>query len=401
MPGSRAPETGGGPRRVAQADVAREAGVSRGLVSLTLSGSGQVSAASRERIRQAAQRLGYRVNTSAASLASGRSGLVGLVLPDLRNPFFDFLAQALQGAAREHGLTMLIILSPGDDEGRAAVDALVGMRVEGLVLVSPAMGAPAIRALGRDTPVCLVGRMDVGGAIDTVRLDEAAAATVVVDHLAAAGAQRLVYVAPPSVQDTNAAERGGALARAADEAGMPFYVVVDGTDRTDGTPDPDSTQRTDGAAARGGGTDSPLRRALVAARAAGAGRTGVVVHNDVIALDALAVLAGLGGRVPLVSYDDTFLARREEFSLASVEQPVAAMARDAIGFLCQRSGRDPVAGLSAAQALAMPARNVTVWPRCWRSGALRRPRVPDRRSQSPAAARRRLPADISSPSTLP
>ncbi|VEG27481.1 LacI family DNA-binding transcriptional regulator [Actinomyces howellii] len=342
MPDVQAPAPGGGVRRVTQADVAREAGVSRGLVSLALSGSTQVSAASRERIVEAARRLGYRVNATAASLASGRSGLIGLVLPDLRNPFFDFLAQALQEAAGQRGLTVLIVLSRGEGEGQEAVDALVGMRVEGLILVSPAMGASAIRALGREMPVCLVGRMDVGGSVDTVRLDEAAAAVAVVEHLAGVGAQRLVYVSPASGQDPNAAERGGALARAADEAAMPFHVVVDGPQ----------------------GAASDLRRALAATRAAGAGRTGVVAHNDVIALDALAVLAGLGDRVPLVSYDDTFLARREEFSITSVEQPVAAMARDAVGFLCQRSGRDPAGGpgLSAAQALAAKGRNVTVAP---------------------------------------
>lgn len=185
MAGSRERSARGGGRRVIQADVARRAGVSRGLVSLALSGSELVSEASRERIEAAVRDLGYRVNVTASSLASGRSGTIGLVLPNLRNPFF--LAQALQEAAGERSLTVLMTLAGGDDDGWAVSTTMVDMGVEGLVLVSPALRAESIRALGRDVPVCLVGHAEVGGCADTVRLDEADAARVVVEHLAAAG----------------------------------------------------------------------------------------------------------------------------------------------------------------------------------------------------------------------
>lgn len=363
MPRSRTPAPRSRGRRVTQADVAREAGVSRGLVSLALSGSELVSAASRERIAAAARHLGYRADASAASLASGRSGMVGLVLPDLRNPFFDFLAQALQEAARERGLTVLISLA-ADDGGRAAADTLLGLRVEGLVLVSPALGEATIRALGRDVPVCVVGHADVGGCVDTVRLDEAAAAETVVEHLVGAGARRLVYLAPLAEEDPNAFERGEALAGAARGAGLTLETVVDDSQGS-----------------------SALRRALWAAQ--GRGPAGVVAHNDVVALDALAVLGRQDRWVPLVSYDNTFLARREEFSLTSVEQPVSEMARDAVSLLCQRSGREAPGGGGSGEgrlgggglgeetsesgaaegevpaphgAFAMPARHVTVPP---------------------------------------
>ena len=68
-------------RAVTQEQVAREAGVSRGLVSMALAGSPRVAQATRDHILGTAARLGYRVNRSAAALASGRSGLIGLVLP--------------------------------------------------------------------------------------------------------------------------------------------------------------------------------------------------------------------------------------------------------------------------------------------------------------------------------
>ena len=75
-------------RNPTQADVARMAGVSRGLVSLALAGRPGVSSATRRRIQDAADRLGYSRDLSAASLATGSSPVLGIILPNLRNPFF-------------------------------------------------------------------------------------------------------------------------------------------------------------------------------------------------------------------------------------------------------------------------------------------------------------------------
>lgn len=333
-------------RSVTQAQVAREAGVSRGLVSLALAGSPKVAADTAERIREVAERLGYRVNRSAAALASGRSGLLGLVLPDLRNPFFDFIAVSLQQAAAARGLTLLITLASGPsapvaspasacgDDAVPAVPAaaspeavvgsgelpgvigiLLGMRVEGLLLVSPSLSDAQIRALGAQVPVCVIGRASPGGQVDTVRLDEVAAARAVVAHLAQAGASELIYLTPSASMDANSAERGQALGQAAREAGLGLSVVV----------------------AQGGNAAEVRERAEASGRAGR--RVGVVAHNDVVALDALAALRRGWLRAPLVSYDDTYLAQREEFSLTSVEQPAERMAAEAVRFLCERSGR--------------------------------------------------------------
>lgn len=323
-------------RAVTQADVAREAGVSRGLVSLALKGSPLVADATREHILAVAHRLGYRVNRTAASLASGRTGLIGLVLPDLRNPFFDFIADGLRLAAHDAGLSLVIAVAPGAQAGQEVLDTMLSMHVEGLVLVSPAMSDAAIRALAEDTAVCVIGRASAGGQVDTVRLDEEAAAVAVVDHLRQAGATRLAYLTPTVQDDPNSSERGRALRAAAAAAGVELESVLAGHDAA-----------------------GHLRGAV--SRALGAGeRLGVVAHNDVVALDALAVLRPLTAWTPLVSYDDTYLARREEFSLSSVEQPTEAMARDAIRFLCERSGRTaPEEGVDGA---AGPGRNVTVAP---------------------------------------
>ena len=101
-----------------QSDVARLAGVSRGLVSLALSGSPMVAEDSRRRILAAAEELGYTRDLGAATLAAGRSQVLGVVLPDLRNPFFEDLIDALQ--RRAHGAADL---GGGGVETRAVLHA--------------------------------------------------------------------------------------------------------------------------------------------------------------------------------------------------------------------------------------------------------------------------------------
>lgn len=322
-------------RAITQSQVAREAGVSRGLVSMALAGSPRVARETRDHILATAARLGYRVNRSAAALASGRSGLVGLVLPDLRNPFFDFIAHSLQVAARQEGLTLLITIATGSTEGREVLETLLTMQLEGLILVSPAMPDEAIRELSRETVVCLIGRSSAGGDVDTVRLDEAAAAEVVVEHLRQVGAEELVYLTPPSHEDPNAVERGVALAQAAAQANTVLRTVV--------------------ASGEGAG----LRKVLDDAEANS--RLGVVAHNDVVAVDALAALRSARYWTPLVSYDDTYLAQREEFAITSVEQPAKVMASHAIRFICERSGRLGGVG-GKVQSAHRGGRSVTLAP---------------------------------------
>lgn len=303
-----------------QADVARAAGVSRGLVSLALNGSPLVAQATAEHIKQVASRMGYRVNAQAAALASRRSRVIALVLPHLMNPFFDSIAQSLQEAARERGYVLFTVLG-GADAIEKELEEVLAMRVEGLVFVSPALEAEELRNLGRAVPVCVIGRAGVGGQVDSVRVDEKAAGEKVLEHLRSQGVHTAVYIGPPATRDYNVTERQQCLTQAAQQSGMTLLSLEDGRELRAQLEYVANQHLADGASA---------------SVQAGA-KIGLVAHNDVVAIDVLAALRSLGLNLPLISYDNTYLAAREEFRLTSVAQPTAVMADKTLQLLVTRA----------------------------------------------------------------
>ncbi|MBE6474408.1 MAG: LacI family DNA-binding transcriptional regulator [Actinomyces succiniciruminis] len=301
---------------VTQSDVAAAAGVSRSLVSLALSGSPKVADETRAHIMQVAATLGYRINTAASALARQRSSTIGLVLPNLRNAFFEQVSRSLDDAAAAQGLTVFVTVGAQDQERlHRAINSLLGVRVLGLILVSPWLTDEQLVALGDEAPTCLIGRRTPGGHVDAVHIDEQLAAEQIVSHLDAQGVNSLGYVAPRIGDDASRLARERALARAAHKVGLTLTTEEASTD--------------DAGAA--------IRRLL----SVGTPQMGLIAHNDMLAIDAVAVLRELGheggGRVPLASYDNTYLARRAEFALTSLNQPDQEMAQAAVRLVVERA----------------------------------------------------------------
>ncbi len=124
-------------------DVAREAGVSKSTVSLVLQASPQVKAETRDVVRQAMARIGYVYNRSAANLRSSRVGLIGLVINDLRNPFFTEFATSIQMALSERGFATVIANTDEDVALQAQVVASMIEHGVSALVISPAYGAGA------------------------------------------------------------------------------------------------------------------------------------------------------------------------------------------------------------------------------------------------------------------
>src|SRR5947209_9590093 len=176
-------------------DVAREAGVSRALVSLVMREQPNVSEARRARVLEVANRLGYRPNAMARSLASRRTKTVGMVLDDLGNPFFAEIAGGVEQLASDVGYQLL--LGAGGRQARrerASLATLLEYRVDGVILVSPRMRAADIAAAAAEVPVVLVGRQVRGVDADLVIIDENHGTELILDHLIGLGHEHIAHV---------------------------------------------------------------------------------------------------------------------------------------------------------------------------------------------------------------
>nr|WP_310794812.1 LacI family DNA-binding transcriptional regulator [Streptomyces sp. TLI_171] len=181
-------------RRPTLHDVARESGVSAKTVSRVLNGEGPVAAATRERVLAAVERLGFRPNLMARSIRTGGpDSTVGLVLPDLGNPFFGALAGGVEEAVRARGLTVLLGCS-GGDPGREAevVGAFLARRTSALLVV-PAGGGEALGA-ARAAGVPLVFLDRPGPGADCVVSSNREGAREGVAHLLGTGHRRVGFL---------------------------------------------------------------------------------------------------------------------------------------------------------------------------------------------------------------
>ena len=181
-------------RRATIREVAEAAGVSRSTASRALAGTGYVAEPVRARVRQAAKRLGYVVDATARSLKQQSSRLIGVVVSDLKNPFYAGLASGAAQAARAAGYTTVLIddRDGGSDHGSAA-EALVALRVAGIV------GTPTSRelvefSLRHGIPVVEADRRFAPDTATGVVVDNRAAARAATEHLLALGHRRVALL---------------------------------------------------------------------------------------------------------------------------------------------------------------------------------------------------------------
>ena len=202
-------------RRPTIHDVAERAGVSKSLVSLVMRGEPFVREDKRRRVQRAAEELGYRTNWAARSLSAVRSGAVGVLVADLRNPWSMDVVEAASQVLEEAGLTTLLTSAvlPSSTDGERRLDAgvigaLKDLRVDGLLVVGSVPDRARLADLVGDLPAVVVGARAEGLArADVVRSDDAAGMGLVVDHLVERGHRRIAHLggAGGAVADERAA----------------------------------------------------------------------------------------------------------------------------------------------------------------------------------------------------
>ncbi len=185
------------PRATSIKDVAAHAGVSVGTVSNVLNGSTRVSPEAADRVRAAIDELRYVRNDAARQLRAGRSSTVGLVVLDVRNPFFTDVARGAEDEAAKHGLS--VILGNSDENAtREAGRTSTCSRSSGCTACSSRPTATSSRGSQRlrerGVPVVLVDRESRDAALSSVSVDDVAGGRLAVEHLLATGRRRIAFV---------------------------------------------------------------------------------------------------------------------------------------------------------------------------------------------------------------
>jgi LacI family transcriptional regulator len=194
-------------------DVAREAGVSPSTVSRVLRGTKRVDPATRERVLAAVERLGYRPSAAARMLRGDPSHLVGVVVPNMANEFFIKVVHGVEEATAPLGINLIVASTKGDpDKERPILDALIGHRVNGIVLAPSGMAADYVPLARKGPPVVLVDRVVEEPLFDAFVEDNANGARFLVEAARAAG-HRVIGVLRGPDRPYPAAERmAGVLA---------------------------------------------------------------------------------------------------------------------------------------------------------------------------------------------
>lgn len=182
-------------------DVAQRVGVSVSTVSRALTRPDMVSPITRRRVAEAANELGYHANLAARSLSTGRASHIGLVIPDLENPFFASVAKGVQSYARQIGYAVFIA---DTDENPAQETELVSQlspQVDGVILCSPRSESEVIYQLIGKTPLVLLNRPLDG--INSISLDSADGIQQAIRHLWALGHRIIGYAGGPRASWSN------------------------------------------------------------------------------------------------------------------------------------------------------------------------------------------------------
>jgi LacI family transcriptional regulator len=298
-------------------DVAHRAGVSVGTVSNVLNHPEKVSTGAMDRVVAAIEELGFVRNDAARQLRLGRSTTVGLVVLDMRNPFFTDLARAAEDEAAKHGLSLLLGSSDEDTARESTyLDLFEEQRVRGLLISPVGDVEPRLERLrARGIPSVLVDRP--GDLFASVAVDDVAGGRLAVEHLLAVGRRRIAFLGGPlgmrQVGDRLEGARdavGGSPGARLEVIELPALTVAEGRRAVEQIIDRRAEDRPD---------------AIFAA-------------NDLVAIGVLQGLL-LSGSVPVpdqmavIGYDDIDFASVAIVPISSIRQPTSLLGSTAVRML--------------------------------------------------------------------
>jgi LacI family transcriptional regulator, repressor for deo operon, udp, cdd, tsx, nupC, and nupG len=309
-------------------DIAAMCGVAPSTVSRALSTPDRVNIRTRERIQKVAAELNYIPNSQAKALTSGRTGAVGVLVPDITNPFYFDLIRGTQLQLKAAGYTQLLVDTEESEEVEASAVQQLQKSADGIIVAAPRLTDEGLLAAAAAMPLVAINR-DVAG-VPAVIIDTPAATSQALNHLISLGHRKVAYVSGPASSQSSAL-RWAALTTAAKEGGVQVQKLG-----------PFAPKAHSGAAA--------------ADTAVHSGATACIVFNDLIAIGMLQRLRERGVRVPedmsIVGCDDIFGADFCNPPLTTMSSPIEQAGRVAVTMLLARL--DPFSGAGSRTRSVMP-----------------------------------------------
>ncbi len=304
--------------RVTSFDVARRAGVSQSAVSRVFTPGASASATTRDKVTKAAEELGYRPNTLARAMITGKSRVIGVVLAYLENQFYPMALEYLDRALKERGYHILLFMAKNDDGVGQIVEELLSYQVDGIITASVAMSNDiAERCNDAGIPVVMFNRGQESGNLAQVTSNNVEGGRTVAHFLARAGHQKIAHISGWQESSTGI-ERMRGFVEGLKEHGLEPFAIADGK----------YSQDTASAIARQLCSNSDRPDAIF-------------VGNDHMAfavMDTLRFELGLSipEDVSIVGYDDVPISSWPAYDLTTIRQPINKMVSATVDILLAR-----------------------------------------------------------------
>lgn len=323
-------------------DVALRAGVSVKTASNVVNNKPHVRPETRERVQQAIRELGYRPNLAARQLKRGRSGFIGLVVPEFDTPYFAELAAHIWAEAEKHGLTALLNLTGADPElERRAFLGTHGQLIDGMIFSPQTLSGEEIAARPDNLPTVVLGEQPVPSGYDHVSVDSVRAARRATEHLISRGHRRVGVIGVIANRGTSIQRLEGytqALRAAGISIDETLLAGVSSYSRKAG--------------------HSAMNRLLSLPEPP----TAVFCFNDAMAVGAVRACFEAGVSVPrqiaIAGFDDLPEGRYMTPSLTTISPDLEFLARESVELLLRRMSQDQADEQPDAAEVQVPWRLV-------------------------------------------
>ncbi len=289
--------------------VAKAAGVSPSTVSRILNGTAAVDPEKSKRVRETIDRLGFRPDHAARTLAGGRTSTVGVVTQFVDSPFYSEVLRGIENELRLQSHIPFFVSGHWDErEERACLDLLHDRRVDGIIALNSCLSDIALQELSQRVPLVITGRRLQGARIASLDFDNIGGARAAVEHLLALGHERIAYISGPTNHPDARERLGGYMAALGAKAHRDPRLIVDADYQEEGG-----------------------RTATLQLLDSGVEFTAILAANDQMAFGARLALFERGVRVPedvsLVGFDDLYFSRYTTPPLTTVHHSAQELGR--------------------------------------------------------------------------